>query len=400
MASVDPVSLPLHDDHLKNWALTYAIDGLCVFPLRPGTKKPAIPKDDGGNGFYDATTDAQQIEQWWGKTYRGANIGIRTSAESNLLVIDVDPRHGGSLEGPDGLYARFPELRSTRTAASGGGGWHLYLRHPGFEVACGADVLGPGIDVKCDGGYIVAHPSVHPDGGRYRWINTYDAPLIDCPPVLVDSLRAHTAPRHDATTSDNPLGKSTSSSVGRYSRPAATLLANALQKTGDGVGDSTGYELARKLLAAGCGEFETHAVLVSYGEEATTNPRDPFTERDVRRWIEQARKSEHVRRATTSEIPLGEITSSSADYTSSEAGQGHQQTSNDPDPESLIRRKPGKPFPLLSVEILGQMPQSKPEQLVRGKILKRTICCKLQVEAVQARRAGREQRGEELRKHD
>src|SRR5689334_1889561 len=95
-------SSPLPIDRLKTWALAYAGDGLHVFPLMPGLKKPVISKDDGGHGFYDATTDMQLIEDWW-RRYPGANIGIRTGAPSGLLIIDVDPRHDGSL---DALYAR------------------------------------------------------------------------------------------------------------------------------------------------------------------------------------------------------------------------------------------------------------------------------------------------------
>lgn len=151
--AIDPALLA--GRRVKAWAMVYANDGLPVFLLRPGEKVPMISRRDGGRGFYDATTDADQIAAWCAR-YPHANIAIRTGAESGLLVSDVDPRNGGSLEE---LYARFPELRQTRTAQSANGGWHLYLRYPGFAVASGQNVLGPGIDVKCDKGYIVAHPS-------------------------------------------------------------------------------------------------------------------------------------------------------------------------------------------------------------------------------------------------
>ncbi|HEU5347579.1 MAG TPA: bifunctional DNA primase/polymerase, partial [Ktedonobacterales bacterium] len=301
MSTVLSSSLP--NDRLKSWALVYANDGLPVLPLLPGMKTPAISKADGGNGFYDATTDTQRIEDWWMR-YPGANIGIRTGATSGLLVIDVDPRHGGSL---DALYARFSELRQARLAQSGNGGWHLYLRYPGFEVASGNRVLGPGIDVKCDKGYITAHPSHLASGGKYHWLKPYETPLLDCPPAVIESIRDYMAARNSrATTSRSLIGGTTSSSIGRYPPTATTLLADALRRTSDGVGDDIGYELARKLLAAQCGEVETLAVLISYGEDATANPRDPFTERDARRWLEQARNSEHVRHATTSEVDLEE----------------------------------------------------------------------------------------------
>jgi hypothetical protein len=383
MSALPSSSLP--NDRLKTWALAYASDGLPVFPLSPGTKFPAISKADGGHGFYDATTDTQRIEGWWTR-YPGANIGICTGATSGLLVIDVDPRQGGSL---DTIYARFPELQEARLAQSGNGGWHLYLRYPGFEVASGNRVLGLGIDVKCDRGYITAHPSHLASGGKYCWLNTYETPLLDCPPALVESLRDFMAARDNrATTSRSPVGNATSSSIGRYSPTANSLLADALDRTSDGVGDDTGFELARKLLVAHRGEVETLAVLISYGEDATANPRDPFTERDARRWLEQARNSEHVRHATSSAVDPAESAYSSVsdisdimDRTFPLIGQDGRNLSqhNDVagaeagDPDSLTQRRANGAFPLLALEDLAKLPHARPEELIPGKLLKRTL---------------------------
>src|SRR5258706_12903006 len=78
---------------LLDAALAYAAQGLPVFPLVPGKKMPAIAKKDGGRGFYDATTDTEQIRRWW-KRWPRANIGVPTGAASGWGVIDIDPRNG------------------------------------------------------------------------------------------------------------------------------------------------------------------------------------------------------------------------------------------------------------------------------------------------------------------
>lgn len=118
------------------------------------------------HGLKDATTDQEQVKVWW-KRWPLANIGILTGQESGLLVLDIDPRNGGTES-----FKRLPgNLPLTPTAYSGGGGEHYYLKHPGDRYIKSATELGgyPGIDLKADGGYIVAPPSRHISGGIYSW---------------------------------------------------------------------------------------------------------------------------------------------------------------------------------------------------------------------------------------
>ncbi|MDP9486217.1 MAG: bifunctional DNA primase/polymerase, partial [Actinomycetota bacterium] len=74
---------------LLSAALWYAGRGIPVFPLRPGSKNPAVPKREGGRGYLDATTDPEQIRRWWSR-WPLANIGIPTGERSGLLVLDHD----------------------------------------------------------------------------------------------------------------------------------------------------------------------------------------------------------------------------------------------------------------------------------------------------------------------
>jgi hypothetical protein len=97
-----------------------------------------------------------------------AGVGIVTGAVSGLVVVDVDLRHGGdvSLEGLEREHGRIPTTVECRT---GGGGRHLYFTHPGGLIRNKVG-LAPGVDLRGDGGYVVAPPSVHSSGVRYAWV--------------------------------------------------------------------------------------------------------------------------------------------------------------------------------------------------------------------------------------
>ena len=79
------------------------------------------------NGFKDATNDPKQIDDWFAKSPT-ANIGIRTGAESKIVVIDIDPGHDG-VDGLKEIEERLGPLTPTLTATSGGGGKHYYFKH-------------------------------------------------------------------------------------------------------------------------------------------------------------------------------------------------------------------------------------------------------------------------------
>ncbi|MBI4499331.1 MAG: bifunctional DNA primase/polymerase [Chloroflexi bacterium] len=121
------------------------------------------------HGFKAATTDKAIIAGWWTACPQ-ANVAVATGAVSGLVVLDIDPAHGGM----DSLMAwidRYGPLRETLSVATGGGGWHLYFEHPGpgVVIPSTAGRLGPGLDVRADGGYVVAPPSLHKSGRIYEW---------------------------------------------------------------------------------------------------------------------------------------------------------------------------------------------------------------------------------------
>lgn len=147
-------------------ALEYATTGWAVFPVAAGDKHPLISKGAGGHGCHDATRDSSIIKAWW-QRWPEANIGLATGSINDIVVLDVDPRNGGDAALAD-LERRFGLLPQTAISHTGSGGRHVLFRHvPG--VRGGSHRLGPGLDIKSEGGYIVAPPSVHPSGRRYAW---------------------------------------------------------------------------------------------------------------------------------------------------------------------------------------------------------------------------------------
>jgi len=188
-------------------ALNLAYQGFAVFPLHtingrwdlepkyrctckaaktndgcdaPG-KHPLWEKGTLERGLHDATKDFQQIENWWGK-WSDANIGIVTGKVNGLFVVDIDGDKGrDSLKN---LQKKCGKLPPTLTARTGNGG-HLFFRSGGHEYK-NRTAIYPGVDIRGDGGYVVAPPSVHVSGKRYSW--TGNGKLIDPPEYLRELL--------------------------------------------------------------------------------------------------------------------------------------------------------------------------------------------------------------------
>jgi len=142
-------------------ALELAELGNAVFPLLPCGKTPLTK-----HGFKDATTDPSIITKWWTQ-WPDANIGLATGEVSSCIVLDVDGADGNSsLEALKRELGPLPNTCMART----GKGMHLYFCYPdGKEIRCRTNIA-RGIDVRADGGYVVAPPSVHPNGATYEWI--------------------------------------------------------------------------------------------------------------------------------------------------------------------------------------------------------------------------------------
>ena len=195
----DRSDLPAGDDTAGNSAcreaaLAYARRGWAVLPLRPRGKEPLTE-----HGVRDATTDPATIEAWWNR-WPDANVGIATGAVSGLVVLDVDPRNGGDeglrdllgRHGGWGIPADEGGYPDTHTVLTGGGGQHYYFA---VEGPAPSRKLAPGVDLKGDGGYVVAPPSLHPSGQSYMAEDsTEHLPPVSAPAWILRAAGARKAP--------------------------------------------------------------------------------------------------------------------------------------------------------------------------------------------------------------
>lgn len=160
----------------------YAGLGYAVLPLEPGGKRPHRMLGDEG-GVHWAASSAERVSTWWSLDSR-ANIGVAAGAVSQLVVVDLDVKKA---DGP----AAFREYLKGRDlgffsadARTPSGGWHCWLRlHSGMSAARERPGILPGVDIKGNGGYVVAAPSVLevPDGGGGTALAHYAWTPLSCP---------------------------------------------------------------------------------------------------------------------------------------------------------------------------------------------------------------------------
>jgi hypothetical protein len=153
-------------------ALSLAASGLPVFSC--GTNKaPCIPEKEGGHGFKDASTDPDEVRRLF--RHPGARlVGVPTGEKSGFDVLDFDYVHGaGAWEA-----AHRSEIPETRTHETMSGGRHLLFRYAHGVARNSASRIGPGMDVRGAGGYII-----HPPSTGYRVIS--DAPIVHWPDWLL-----------------------------------------------------------------------------------------------------------------------------------------------------------------------------------------------------------------------
>lgn len=171
-AAVEGISTP---GTILSAALTYVEMELSVFPIFAPFgdgcscfkkdcshigKHPAVK-----GGWKAATTDPDQLHRWFDNGMM-RNLAIATGAVSGVIVLDVDgPAGADSLRKLETLYGPLPPTASVVT----GRGKHLYFRYPPQGLRCSVDKLGPGLDIRGDGGYIIVPPSLHQNGRRYEW---------------------------------------------------------------------------------------------------------------------------------------------------------------------------------------------------------------------------------------
>jgi len=199
-------------------ALQLAKGGFDVFPCIPDTKAPYIK-----GGFKSATTDIGQIMQWWNQ-WPNAMIGLTTGKPNGIWALDVDMKKGANgYESLEQLQRQYGPLPLTWTQRTPSGGCHAIFIYPdnlkpGTKIISNAGVVGPGLDVRGDGGYIIVTPSTRPDGMSYQTIYGPEY-LTYAPDWLLDLASKPAAVKNEApqsTTNGGLPAKSINASEKRY----------------------------------------------------------------------------------------------------------------------------------------------------------------------------------------
>lgn len=229
-----------------------------IFPIVTGGKRPLTQ-----NGYKSATTDLSIIE---GMHYSAPNsnwamrTGERTKGGSGILVIDIDRKSGG-FDTWEFLRTDNPEPIETIVVDTGSGGQHWWFRQPdGLDIACGTGVLGPGIDIRANGGYALIPPSETDQPYCYR-IGPREAELADLPEWLYQIIV-------EKQKSSSPVPERIDGSVPQ------------------GLRHSTLLSVAGSLRRTGLGSLEIESALFALREEKFEAGEHPISDQEVRDIVE------------------------------------------------------------------------------------------------------------------
>ena len=250
-------------NELMEAALRYAAAGIAVFPLIPKDKKPLT-----ANGFKDATTDPEKINEWW-TVHPDANVGIATGDMSGGLVaidMDIDKEKGkdGYHSFMDWCKANFLVLPDSWLSITGRGGYHLIYRSL-FPVPSKIGWL-EDVDIRANGGYIVAPPSVHPNGTLYQW--------------------EQDPAEYELVTTDDTDVEYIMNSVLSSNKSAGEPL-KVPEEIPEGHRDEFMFKLACKYQAMGMSDTEMEAALKVANQERC---KPPLTDKEIRQKLKQAQK--------------------------------------------------------------------------------------------------------------
>jgi len=250
-------------NELKEAALKYAEHGLAVFPIVERDKKPLT-----ANGFKDATTDKAKIEEWWA-IHPNANVGIATGEMSGgLVAIDMDIDKDKDKDGYHSFLKwcdeNFLVLPDSWLSITGRGGYHAFYRSL-FPVPSKIGWL-EDVDIRANGGYVVAPPSIHPNGTRYEW--EQDPEEFDL--VTTDDI--------DVEFVMNSVLADTKSNTEPLKVP---------EEIPEGHRDEMMFKLACKYQAMGMSDSEMEAALKVANQERC---KPPLTDKEIRQKLQQAQK--------------------------------------------------------------------------------------------------------------
>jgi hypothetical protein len=281
------------------------------------------------NGLKNATTDAAIIAGWW-RSWPSANIGLVTGAQSGIWALDIDTLKGGELTLNE-LEAANGRLPETVEAKTGSGGRHLLFVHPGYPVPNSTRRLGPGLDVRGDGGYVVAAPSLN-SRGAYRWTHEPGSiPLAEAPAWLLELVCSKLPPpdeREPSWREVRPAAKPDKA----HARAAAYLARMEPSISGSGGHDA--LWAAAQAMVRGFRLSEGEALELLAGD---------FNHRCQPEWSEKELIHKVASAAGKSSLPWGYLLDAerTSDRTRSAATGSQEARTSDPSQGSAATREPG-----------------------------------------------------------
>ena len=247
-------------------ATNYLSQGFSVIPVGQD-KKPLLKWEE----FQQRKPAEEEIKKW-AESYSNLNIGIVTGSISGIVVVDIEA--GGSVA----------DLPSTVIVKTGGGGFHYYYKHPKTPVKNAVRIRDK-TDIRGDGGYVIAPPSLHKSGNRYEWVVPPD--------------------KNDFTEPPKWIFESTSKNVGKVPQiPKVDWQQFLSQENPEGSRNALAAKLAGKLFHHLPTDLWEIAGWATIKEWNSTQNKPPLTESEIRGVWESIKQEEQTKRSSNGQTEI------------------------------------------------------------------------------------------------
>jgi KaiC/GvpD/RAD55 family RecA-like ATPase len=248
-------------------ALEYQARGWSVLPIQPHGKRPLLKS---WTELQTKAADPDDLKAWW-SACPDANVGVVTGRVSGVVVVDLD---GGDADADEVMKELGADALGPVSLT--GKGQHVWFRHPGGEVKNGARIARVGdtlVDIRGDGGFVCAPPSLHENGNRYQWLTK-----SDYLPLLPEVFRREAG---SLLLNELPTVGTNAPKAGTAADIVATVtgIDRLLKGVGAGERNDASAKVAGYFLRA-CHGNETAALAALQGWNALNHP--PLGERELR----------------------------------------------------------------------------------------------------------------------
>lgn len=237
------------------------VDGVCTCGKKGCSKPGKHPRIKWRLSHEKALTESELKALW--KRLPGSNVGIVTGKVSGIAVIDIDGEEG--VESLKEVGLSIPDLPPTPTTMTGGGGYHLIYKMPDSTQIKNAVGLLKNVDIRADGGMIIAPPSLHKSGVNYTWVDGRS--FRDLDPVDFDFSRLFKLTNGDE-------GKKT-----KKKKAKRDWFEKYLNGVGEGERNSIAARLAGRYFGLGMTQMEVEVMLRAWNQ--ANDPPIPVSELNV-----------------------------------------------------------------------------------------------------------------------